>query len=149
MKSVCCAFVLALAVCLSVNGQNHPIDDGESGRVMALENAWNQAETHGDSRALGLLLGPSFVYTDADGTFMDRTAYLAHIQRGDDHYEQLGNEEQLAFVHADVVVVTGIYREKVRLKGKLATHRGRFTDTWIKQQRGWMCIASQATLIGP
>jgi hypothetical protein len=67
MKSVCCAFVLALAVCLSVNGQNHGIDDGESRRVMALENAWNQAETHGDGRALGLLLGPSFVYTDADG----------------------------------------------------------------------------------
>ena len=148
MKILGCAFVLALAVCLSVNGQNHAVDESESERVLALENAWNQAEVHGDTRALELLLGSSFVYTDADGTFMDRPRFLSHVQRGDDQYEQLSSEQQVAYVHADVAVVTGIYREKIRLKGKLATRRGRFTDTWIKQQRAWMCIASQVTLIG-
>lgn len=49
--------------------------------------------------------------------------------------------------HKDVAVVIGIYREKIRVKSKVTVRRGRFTDTWIKDHREWLCIASQATLI--
>ncbi len=32
-------------------------------------------------------------------------------------------------------------------KGKPYTRRARFTDTWIKQNGQWKCVASQSTLI--
>ena len=74
-------------------------------------------------------------------------SFCAHIQRSDDHYEQLANEGQVAYVNGNVAIVTGIYSERIVLKGRPTVRRGRFTDTWIRENRAWMCIASQATII--
>ncbi|MGA2858380.1 MAG: nuclear transport factor 2 family protein, partial [Candidatus Sulfotelmatobacter sp.] len=48
-------------------------------RVLSLENAWNEAEIHRDVKAIAALLAPTFVYTDTDGVFSDRSQYLAGI----------------------------------------------------------------------
>jgi len=52
-----------------------------------------------------------------------------------------------AHVYGDAAVVTGIYREKGISKGKAYSRRGRFTDTWVKENGTWMCVASQSTLM--
>lgn len=143
MRAVGWLCLLMLSLCV----QGQVASDDEASRVLALENAWNQAEVNGDARALAQLLAPSFVYTDYDGSLMDRSAFLAHVGRRDDHYQQLGNEEQTVHLNANVIIVTGIYREKVTVNGKSVVRRGRFTDTWIKDLRAWVCAASQATMM--
>ena len=50
--------------------------------------------------------------------------------------------------HSDTVVVIGATHEKGTEKGKPFSHHGRFTDTWIKKDGQWLCIASQLSLIG-
>jgi len=50
--------------------------------------------------------------------------------------------------YGDTVVVTGATREKGTEKGKPFSHQGRFTDTWIKKEGQWLCVASQLSLIG-
>jgi hypothetical protein len=45
------------------------------------------------------------------------------------------------------VVVTGTYKEKGEEKGKAYSRRGRFTDMWVREKGGWLCMASQETLI--
>ena len=52
-------------------------------------------------------------------------------------------------VYGGTAIVTGVYRERVQLKGKSVVRRGRFTDTWVKQNGAWKCVASQVTLITP
>ena len=47
----------------------------------------------------------------------------------------------------DTVVVTGATHEKGTFKGKAYEHYGRFTDTWIKSNGEWICVASQLALI--
>jgi len=69
------------------------------------------------------------------------------FKRGDGHYPQLGNEDVTAYVYGDAAVVTGGYREKVALKGKNVVRHRRFTDTWIRQNAAWKCVASQSTLV--
>jgi ketosteroid isomerase-like protein len=49
--------------------------------------------------------------------------------------------------HGDTVVVTGATHEKGAAKGKPYEHHGRFTDTWMKHDSQWLCIASQLSLI--
>lgn len=78
---------------------------------------------------------------------MNRTQWLAHVKRGDDHYQQLGNEDVTVYVYGDGAVVTGRYREKVGLKGKNVVRHGLFTDTSIRQNGAWKCVASQSTLV--
>lgn len=43
---------------------------GNETLLIALENGWNQAQLHHDSKALDELVADSFISTDNDGTFM-------------------------------------------------------------------------------
>jgi len=53
--------------------------DAES-KILALENAWNQAQIHHDATGLGSLLPETFVYTDYDGTVMTRAQFLGDLK---------------------------------------------------------------------
>src|SRR3979409_2388764 len=117
--------------------------DDKSQAVINLENAWNYAEERHDGDALRLLLAETFVYTDYDGTIMDRDQWLRTIQSLAKDYRHLSNVEQNARAYGDAVVVIGIYLEKMKIKGKDADRRVRFTDTWIFQNSHWECVASQ------
>jgi ketosteroid isomerase-like protein len=121
----------------------------ESGRILALEKAWNEAGLKHDARALSMLLAETFAYTDSDGTFMERSQWLAHVKNEVDQYEQLANSGMTAHVYGSAAVVTGKYHEKIRVEGKVIVRAGRFTDTWIQQNAEWKCVASQATLTNP
>ena len=45
--------------------------------LTALENGWNQAQLHHDSKALNEMVADTFISTDNDGTFMTKTQFLA------------------------------------------------------------------------
>jgi hypothetical protein len=117
--------------------------------VINLENAWNQAETSRDAAALRLLLAPTFVYTDYDGSFSGRDKWLRQIQTTEKEYRGLVNVRRNAQVYGDTVVVTGICVERLTMKGKNIDRHARFTDTWISRNGRWECAASQSTLTAP
>jgi ketosteroid isomerase-like protein len=119
-------------------------DSGKT-RVLALENAWNEAESHRDVNALAGLIAPTFVYTDADGTFMDKQQFLASIRATG--ASQIVNEGMKMESYGGAIVVTGSYREQGSERGKSYSRRGRFTDTWVEKDGQWLCVASQETLI--
>ena len=121
--------------------------DAEQTRILALENAWNQAEEHKDIKALDALLDPTLVYIDYDGSIMDKAQFLASARVPSLHPEQIVNESMTAHVYGGSAVVTGVYHEKGQKNGKPYLRRGRFTDTWVFQQGNWVCVASQSTLI--
>lgn len=121
--------------------------DAAQTRILALENAWNQAEEHKDVNALDSFLDATLVYVDYDGSMMDKAQFMASIKLPSLHPEQIVNESMTAHVYGDSAVVTGVYREKGERNGKPYLRRGRFTDTWVFHQGNWVCVASQSTLI--
>lgn len=121
--------------------------DPEQTRILALENAWNQAEEHKDVKALESLLDSTLVYIDYDGSMMDKGQFIASVKEPALHPEQIVNESMTAHVYGDSAVVTGVYHEKGVRNGKPYLHRGRFTDTWVFRAGVWVCVASQSTLI--
>jgi len=114
-------------------------------RVLSLENAWNEAEIHRDVKAIAALLAPTFVHTDTDGVFSDRSQYLAGIR--DIISSLIVNDGMKAESYGDTIVVTGAFREQGTDNLKPYLRHGRFTDTWIHQNGEWLCVASQETLI--
>ncbi len=144
-RLIALAGVLLLAFLLMGAGAAKTADD-KTQAVINLENAWNYAEERHDGDALRLLLADTFVYTDYDGTIMDRDQWLRKVQSSAKDYRHLSNVEQNARAYGDAVVVIGIYLEKMKIKGKNADRRVRFTDTWIFQNSHWECVASQSTL---
>jgi len=146
------ALLMVLAICLlAMLLPASPPDsnkaEADKTRVLALENSWNEAEKHNDAQAVDALLSPSFAYTDADGTFMNKQQFLASIKTLTYQPDQIVNENMNAWAHDRAVIVTGGYREKGIQKGKPYTRRGRFTDTWVEESGSWLCAASQETLI--
>lgn len=137
-------FFLAVVLALHSRPQSANADEG---RILALEIAWNHAEQNKDVAALDQLLASDLVYIDYDGSISTKQEFLANVKSESLSPEQITNEQQTAHVFGDCAVVTGIYREKGVYKGKPYNRRGRFTDTWVKVNNTWQCVASQSTLI--
>ena len=122
--------------------------NGEEGRIIALESAWNQAEQNKDANALANLLSENLVYVDYDGSVSTKQQFLAQVKNTDITGEQIINEGLTVHMfNNNVAVSTGVYRDKGLEKGKPFQRRGRFTDVWLNQNGKWECIASQSTLI--
>jgi hypothetical protein len=139
--------VLCLAICVSASAQNPPDQSATRDKILALENAWNQAEEHKDAKALNSILASTLVYVDYDGTLMNKVEFMASVKRPSLHPLQIVNELMTTWIYRDTIVVTGIYRETGALEGKPYARRGRFTDTWVNFDGTWECVASQSTLI--
>ena len=69
---VICLLLLLIAVVPAERSAIGEVDVDRS-KLVALENAWNQAQLHHDANAVGQLLPETFVYTDYDGTVMNKT----------------------------------------------------------------------------
>lgn len=147
MRSGIVICVLLWLISTALPGQEAAGGDPERTKILALENAWNQAEQNKDSKALDGLLASTLVYIDYDGSLMDKAKFMASVKAPSLHPEQIVNESMTAYLYGDSAVVTGIYREKGVRNGRPYSRRGRFTDTWVNQGGTWVCASSQSTLI--
>jgi ketosteroid isomerase-like protein len=127
--------------------QQSPSSQGDEQRIIALENIWNQVQINHDADAMGKMLHPDFVFTDYDGTVMAKPMFLASIRDPSNKLSMEVSDDMKLHRFGDTVVVTGATHEKGTLKGKAYEHYGRFTDTWIKQNGEWICVASQLGLL--
>lgn len=115
--------------------------------LIALENAWNQAQLHHDSKALESLVGDQFISTDNDGKLMNRAEFLADNRDPDYAFSLMTNTDMKVFTYGEAAVVAGVYHAKGTYKNKPFDHTGRFTDTWVLQNGKWQCVASHTSPI--
>ena len=113
--------------------------------LVALENAWNQAQLHHDSKALDGLVADTFISTDNDGMFMTKAQFLADNKDLSYAPSVMTNTDERVFLYGNTAVVAGIYHAKGLNKGKPFDHYGRFTDTWVFMNGKWLCVASHTS----
>lgn len=114
----------------------------DSSKVIAMENAWNQAELHNDANAVELLLADNFVMTTAEGMQYNKAQVVASVRDTSYKPDALQSSDMTLHSAGNTVVVTGNYYEKGTEKGKPWERRGRFTDTWVLSGGRWQCLAS-------
>src|SRR6266436_8825869 len=120
--------LLLLSVRLMARDQANDVS-ADASKLIALENAWNQAQLHHDSKALNSLVSDAFVYTDYDGTVMNKAQFLADLKDPDYQATLVANEAVKVSGYNDAAVVTGTYHSRGKYKGRPFEHWGRFTDT--------------------
>jgi|SRR5579859_6325328 len=147
MKKACTLFLatLALSATALVRGGSKPTDDET--QLIQLERAWNQAEAAADPAAITSLFEETLVYVDYDGSLMNKADYLRSVSNTAAKADHLYDEGMKAYVYGTTGIVSGVYRETGTTKGKPYTRRARFTDSWVKRDGKWKCVASQSTLI--
>lgn len=119
----------------------------EKSKLVALENAWNQAQVHRDGKALNELVADTFIYTDWDGTVMNKAKFIADIQDASTKMTLVANDDVDVYFYPSVAIVAGAYHAKGTTQGKAFDHYGRFTDTWILLKGQWQCVASHTNLV--
>ena len=130
----------------SVFAQEKP-NSADEIQIRQLERAWNQAEAKQEVKEVANLVDDTLVYTDYDGSIMNKTEYLKWVAAPEQKADHLYDEGLTVHVYGNAAVVTGIYRESGTNKGKHYVLRSRYTDTWIKRDGVWRCVASHSTLI--
>lgn len=147
MKMRVVVYLLWLAGSLA-NAQN-PVASaqGNESLLVALENGWNQAQLHHDSKALDELVADTFISTDNEGTFMTKAQFLADNKDLSYAPSLMTNSDQRIFLYGNVAVVAGIYHAKGLNKGKPFDHYGRFTDTWAYLNGKGVCVATHSSAL--
>jgi ketosteroid isomerase-like protein len=130
-------FALLLCIFLSIAALAQ-----DSSKVIAMENAWNQAELSNDANAVQLLLTDDFVMTTGEGNLYNKSQIVASIRDKSYQPDALQSSDMVVHAHGNTAVVTGAYYEKGTDKGKPWERHGRFTDTWIFMDNRWQCLAS-------
>src|SRR5580704_249166 len=85
---------------------------GNESMLIALENGWNQAQLHHDSKALAGLIADTFISTDNDGTFMNKAEFLEDNKDLSYAPTLMANSDQKVFLYGNVAVVAGVYHAK-------------------------------------
>jgi ketosteroid isomerase-like protein len=140
-------WALLLLAWMAGNAQKAVSQDAQQDRVLALENAWNQATRQKDLKALDRLLAEGLIYINNEGTEMNKAQYLASVSAPERRFDHIVSESMRVQFFGQSAMVVGVFHEKGIISGKEYLHNGRFIDTWIRRGDSWMCVASQSTLI--
>src|SRR5260370_20155971 len=140
-------FTLVFLLCSLALTQNPAKPEGDETQIIASENLWNQMQIAHDANAMAQMLDPDFILTDYDGSVLNKAQFLASIRDKSNQLTTEVSQDMKLYRHGDTVIVIGATHEKGTLKSKPYEHHGRFTDTWIKRDYRWLCIASQLALI--
>lgn len=114
--------------------------------LFKLEDDFTAAVVKRDSKALGTLVAPKWVYSDESGV-MQRDEGVKAFTSGSDTVTSATNADMHALVYPDAAVVIGILQLKGRGPSGAFTRRYRYTDTWVLLDGRWQCVASQDYLI--
>lgn len=137
-------FVLLILPLLALP-QGNP--DADKSMILALEGIWNQAEIHHDAAAASAIMADTFISVDHHGKLLNKSQYLADLKDPSFKPQEISNSETNVYLYGDTAIVSSAYRTRGTDDGKAFAHHGRFTDTWIKRDGKWQCVADHETLI--
>lgn len=141
-----CALLLLILATTSVARTQNNADAGAKSKILALEHAWNQAESAKDIKALDSIFDDALVYVDLDGALLSKAQFLTRVKSA--HLLQVTTQSMTVERFEDTAVVTGTYQASELKDGRQVVRRGRFVDTWVLRNSNWICIAAQSTPIG-
>ena len=117
----------------------------EQETLMQSERDWAQAWSKKDPKALDFETD-EYTYTDYDGTVTSR-ADDAKLLKSPTFALTYSVDDMKARVLGDTGVVIGRQTQKGTNDGRDIGGVFRFTDTWVKRDGRWQCVASQITRI--
>ncbi len=117
--------------------------------LIKLENEWMEAGFKHDIASiekLGRMMADEFIMT-FDGSIFTKTQIIEFVKSREEELLSFVMDEWKVRVYGDVAVVMCRNTYKTRLAGKETTSQSRFTDTWVKRDGRWQCVAGHNSTI--
>ncbi len=115
--------------------------------LKAMEEKWDAANLKGDAAALNSIFADTLVSTESDGTVRSKAEVVAAVKSGEIKFLTAKSSDMKIFVYGDAGVITGRWTGKFIQKGKTIETVERFTDTYVRQNGQWRCVATQGTTV--
>ncbi len=112
--------------------------------LIQVQQEWSRAEVAGDVRTVDRILADEYVLTLSDGTLMPKAEYLRDIQSEDTRSIAMSVEGTKVRLYGDMALVKGIVKW-TEPGGK--KHEDLFSETWLKRDGRWQCLATQQSEI--
>ncbi len=122
--------------------------------LIKLELDWAGAVERNDVEAIGRFLHPDFTFTSPTGAIANRKDHLEDFRNRNARFPLVALSEVEVRVYGETAVVTSrpTIDGSVKVDGKLITlgcQAARWTDTLIRRDGSWTCVARQQTNIPP
>jgi hypothetical protein len=113
--------------------------------VIAAENQIVKSEQTNSVDLQAPLLADTTVSTYEDGTVVvGKEVNLADAKLTT--FSSVALTDLKVTVYGDAAIATGTFTSRGSYKGTPFDHRGRFTDTWVRLNGKWLCVASHQSL---
>ena len=103
-----------------------------------------QALANADAAALRSLMHPDLRWTNFRGDVLDRTAYIEGNTGTKLRWHSQRLVEPHVVVVGDTAVLTAVVVDEVEGDHGRETFRLRLTQTWVRQDGGWVCLSGHA-----
>jgi ketosteroid isomerase-like protein len=115
--------------------------------LIKLENESNDAWVKHDVKAYSRLLAEDYLCTGPDGDIITKAQDLEELNSDENVYRSIIADDFRVRVYGDAAVVTFRLTAKKQVRGKEITGQERFTNTWIKRDGRWQCVATHYSTI--
>ena len=146
MKRIAIAFsmvVFLFGVTILAKTQTESVEQ----ELIKLEYEWADALVKHDWTFLDRILADDYVVTDPEGNVSTKAQEIAFFKSGEFAVTSCVHHELKVRVYGDAAVVTGHTTTKETYKGKDFSPQLRWTDTWVKRDGRWQCVAGHSSEI--
>ena len=121
--------ILVTAIWGAMTTHAYSAQSEQESELVALSNAWIDAEVRQDKNALERLLDERFIATFASGQTVDRAGFVAWIQKSDIKPFKVTNE--VIQIHGDTALVIGVDSDRTV----------KFTWIAVKKAGDWRVVS--------
>ncbi len=141
----CVVGLMVLVLGVLVTGQ--PKTGSVEKELMDLEQAWGTAWLKADMAFLDRILSDEYIETDFEGVMRNKKQALDTLKSGESVLTSFVTDDMKVKVYGTTAVVTGRNTSKLSFKGKDVSGVYRWTDTWVKKDGRWQCVASHSSKV--
>jgi ketosteroid isomerase-like protein len=120
---------------------------GDAAALVDIENAWADAVIKKDIPTLERYYADDVTDVGPDGTMTTKEQDISDIKNGVFVVESATATDLKPRIYGNAAVVTGTGDLKGTYKDQDISGRYRFTDTFVKQNGQWKCVATQVTRV--
>lgn len=112
-----------------------------------IENEWGTAMVKLDFATFDRIVSPDWILSTPDGGQQTKAEAVADLKSGKIKFESFKVDELKIRVYGNAAVVFGLTTEKMTFNGQAMNGQNRFTDTFIKRDGKWQCVATHVTAV--
>ena len=137
--------LLGIALCVFAVARSYAAQEEEE--VNRMEDRRYEAMVNNDFATLDALLADDLTYTHSTAVLDSKASFIDTLKSGKLKYNKFDREGTSVRVYGNTAVVIGSATVQANVKGEDRTAKLRFTNVWVRKDKGWQLVAWEATPI--